>query len=166
MGKPIIPHGSKRGRGCPRKIFVGVDRAHDFGGDDEDAPRGVSAGANGIDADGYDTHFGAIDAAWVDSTGWRRVAQADAKALQVTEAEVDPSGCGIGTRLYEALSKVACARGVPFRSDSQLKPDAEGFWKKQVRKGRAVQHGNRYVIESPCKHAHDLSGVRRKKGVR
>lgn len=46
--------------------------------------------------------------------------------------------CGVGTRLYEAAAAWACTAGHPLRSDASRSAMSEGFWAKQVRRGRAV----------------------------
>ena len=46
--------------------------------------------------------------------------------------------CGVGTRLYEAAAAWACIAGHPLRSDASRSAMSEGFWVKQVRRGRAV----------------------------
>lgn len=46
--------------------------------------------------------------------------------------------CGLGTRLYEAAAAWACTAGHPLRSDASRSAMSEGFWAKQVQKGRAV----------------------------
>ena len=44
----------------------------------------------------------------------------------------------IGTKLYEAAAKHACTRlKVPLRSDDLRSAYSQGFWDKQMRKGRA-----------------------------
>ena len=53
--------------------------------------------------------------------------------------EVDLKRCGIGTRLYERAAKIACKEfGQPLHSDVLRSDEAQGFWAKQVRKGRAT----------------------------
>lgn len=47
--------------------------------------------------------------------------------------------CGIGTKLYKEAAKIACKEfGEPLHSDIERSAQAEGFWQKQVAKGRAV----------------------------
>jgi hypothetical protein len=89
-----------------------------------------------------------------------------AAVLSIAAVNVEKPGCGIGTRLYEALAEEACSRHLQLHSDSDLSNYSRSFWKKQQRKGRAVFVGDHYVIENPCTHAHDLSGVKRKKRSR
>jgi hypothetical protein len=69
--------------------------------------------------------------------------------LDVYSARVPDPGCGVGTRLYEALAREACDRGVRLRSDSSRSTYSEGFWKKQEGKGRAEQVNYRFVLK-PC----------------
>lgn len=46
--------------------------------------------------------------------------------------------CGLGTRLYEKAAKIACAEAkAPLNSDMERTAASQGFWEKQVRKGRA-----------------------------
>jgi len=45
--------------------------------------------------------------------------------------------CGYGTKLYEKFLEVACAKGLKLSSDTTRSEASEGFWQKQVRKGRA-----------------------------
>lgn len=50
--------------------------------------------------------------------------------------------CGIGTALYQEAAKVACNTfRAPLHSDRERSLKAEGFWQKQVRKGRAACTG-------------------------
>lgn len=61
---------------------------------------------------------------------------------------------GIGTTMYEAALKTACALGKPLGSDSMRSHFAEAFWRKQEMKGRAVcveKVGK--VYNSPLKEA-------------
>lgn len=60
-----------------------------------------------------------------------------ARSLDVFHASVPEPGCGVGTRLYEALAGEACTRMSRLRSDTDLSPYSKGFWKKQERRGRA-----------------------------
>lgn len=66
--------------------------------------------------------------------------------LNVYSAYVETPGCGIGTRLYEALALSACARGAILRSDTSLTNYSGGFWKKQEAKGRAKFVDGRFVL--------------------
>lgn len=63
----------------------------------------------------------------------------DPLGLQVSWIKVDDRlrRCGVATRLYEAMAKVACDAGGALSSDVIRKPAAEAFWQKQVAKGRA-----------------------------
>lgn len=45
--------------------------------------------------------------------------------------------CGLGTRLYEKAAKITCEGGHGLRSDIERTAASQGFWEKQVRKGRA-----------------------------
>lgn len=56
----------------------------------------------------------------------------------------------IGTSLYERAAKVACKEyGIPLASDTSRSAMADGFWKKQEAKGRAVRINDRYVLTCP-----------------
>lgn len=46
---------------------------------------------------------------------------------------------GIGTQLYSAAAQEAFRRGFPFMSDMDRSEEADGFWRKQEREGRAVK---------------------------
>jgi hypothetical protein len=61
-------------------------------------------------------------------------------------------GFKIGTTLYETAGRLACkVARKPLVSDWRRSPMAEGFWKKQVGKGRAVYDDahQRYVLTCP-----------------
>lgn len=45
--------------------------------------------------------------------------------------------CGIGTKLYEMVAQGACDLGARLTSDQYRSEASEGFWAKQVKKGRA-----------------------------
>jgi hypothetical protein len=57
----------------------------------------------------------------------------------VSSAQVyDNKRCGIGTRLYERAARLVCDRfGQPLMSASERSAFSQGFWEKQIRKGRA-----------------------------
>lgn len=59
--------------------------------------------------------------------------------LQVMFAEIEPElrRCGVGTRLYETLMRIAQKKKLRLVSDSQRSDGAEAFWLKQVKKNRA-----------------------------
>jgi len=63
---------------------------------------------------------------------------------------------GIATAMYTALAKASCrVAGVPLASDASRSPSAEGFWQKQVRKGRARPYvdsagRHRYILRCPA----------------
>lgn len=86
--------------------------------------------------DASGTHIG-------EAFGTYRIAKkaGDPGTLDVDSIEVfaglAPRRCGFGTKLYEEVAKVACAKGVLLRSDTSRSEFSEGFWKKQARKGRA-----------------------------
>ena len=57
-------------------------------------------------------------------------------------------GRGLGTKLYEAASRTACRRfNRPLASAGDRTHRSEGFWKKQLAKGRATK----IVIQKPTK---------------
>lgn len=99
---------------------------------------------------------------------------------------VNAKRCGVGTKLYEKALKVACKRGRRLVSDSSRTAASEGFWKKQVRKGRAVCAStaqgsgatqltpqmdptgkrwpcHRYSMKSPCLPGGSLAGPKRRR---
>lgn len=45
--------------------------------------------------------------------------------------------CGVGTQLYTRAAAIARERGMPLYSDTARTEASQGFWEKQVRKGRA-----------------------------
>lgn len=58
-----------------------------------------------------------------------------------SHVEVDPEvrRCGIATALYEAAARAACKEfKAPLHSDKERSRAAQGFWQKQIAKGRAV----------------------------
>lgn len=66
-------------------------------------------------------------------------------------------GRHIGTQLYEHAARLACSvYGKPLASDLSRSEQAEGFWRKQRRKGRASKFrvpeigGTRYVLPCPA----------------
>lgn len=93
-----------------------------------------------------------------------------AKMLQVFATVIDDESLehrGIGTKLYEAGAALACRMGVKFGSSAVLNKKSGGFWKKQVRKGRAklVSHTDHrglrhriYVLNNSC--VGSLAGLR------
>lgn len=67
---------------------------------------------------------------------------------------------GIGSELYRLVAEEACASGMRLRSlDFGRNRLSEGFWKKQLRKGRATR-GDRYV-EMSCPVPRRLDGSRK-----
>lgn len=48
-----------------------------------------------------------------------------------------PLRCGVGTRLYERALAFACKEKKPLLSDDLRTAASDGFWQKQVAKGRA-----------------------------
>lgn len=84
-------------------------------------------------------------------------------ALVVSEIGVDEKhrGCGVATRMYEALAKEACRVGVPLVSDQAISEGSQGFWNKQVRKGRATKRADTYTMSEPCAHK-SLRGLPRR----
>lgn len=86
----------------------------------------------------------------------------------MSPSDGDVSGCGIGTKLYEALAEYACNEGLILRSDEELSEKSRSFWEKQVRKGRAYKDRKRFALTHSCLPTTDLSGadryIRKKKG--
>jgi len=59
----------------------------------------------------------------------------------VSDIRVSPQmqRCGLGTKLYEQAAQYTCeAFKKPLHSDVERSAMSDGFWKKQVKKGRAV----------------------------
>lgn len=79
---------------------------------------------------------------------------------------------GIGTKLYEAAAKEACRKFKrPLASDRSRSSMADGFWEKQVRKGRAVcaqsrEDGSCVFYRLKDCGVKDLSGLRKKRSRR
>jgi hypothetical protein len=86
-----------------------------------------------------------------------------ARTLDVDYADVKEPGCGMGTRLYEAIAREACDRGLRMRSDRMLTNYSEGFWRKQVEKGRARwdQSSRRFVLNA-CESNLEAAGRRKR----
>lgn len=57
----------------------------------------------------------------------------------VERVDVDPKfqRCGIGTQLYTLAARAACAKRMKLSSDIVRTAMSDGFWQKQVKKGRA-----------------------------
>lgn len=83
-------------------------------------------------------------------------------------------GRGIGTKLYETAARAACRRfGRPLASAGDRTHRSEGFWKKQLAKGRATKTvvlkptkkrpaGRKQVVYMlTCPAPASLKGVRR-----
>jgi hypothetical protein len=96
-------------------------------------------------------------------------------SLRISSLSEDLSGCGVGTRLYEAMAKAACELGRPMQSDKERFRSSDTFWRKQEAKGRAEWVGEdrslfrpgddrqargQFVISDPCTHAGDLGDPR------
>jgi hypothetical protein len=58
--------------------------------------------------------------------------------MKVAFIEVKKKGLGIGTKIYEKGAAFACSLGFPLASDETRTAAAQGFWRKQARKGRAT----------------------------
>lgn len=68
---------------------------------------------------------------------------AKAVGARVTTITVDAAyrRLGVATQLYRAAAREACTHlGQPLVSGIQRSPSAEGFWQKQIAKGRANVH--------------------------
>jgi hypothetical protein len=64
------------------------------------------------------------------------------RALQITWIEATEKRQRIGTRLYETAARMACEiYKAPLASDSNRSDNADSFWRKQYRKGRAQRWG-------------------------
>lgn len=57
---------------------------------------------------------------------------------------------GIGSRLYTFAAREACTRGTTLGSRYRSSVMSEGFWAKQLRKGRAVKRGDTFELTTPC----------------
>lgn len=70
---------------------------------------------------------------------------------------------GLGTKGYEALAAWACANNFVLTSDQARTDASEGFWKKQLTKGRAeyVTENRQYQLTSCAGDLGRLSRVRR-----
>lgn len=91
--------------------------------------------------------------------------------LQVAIAFVLPGYVrrGLGTKGYEALAAWACANNYVLTSDQARTDASEGFWKKQLTKGRAEYdaESRKYRLTSCAGDLGRLSGVKpRKHGKR
>lgn len=88
------------------------------------------------------------------------------KRLQVHSAVVLPGYVrrGLGTKGYEALAAWACANNYVLTSDQARTDASEGFWKKQLTKGRAEydSESRKYRLTSCAGDLGRLSGVRRR----
>lgn len=70
----------------------------------------------------------------------RLMTSVQGNSLEVTSIAIDDPNqrrCGLGTKLYEAAAKWGCERGLKLTSDVLRSTDSQGFWEKQVKKGRA-----------------------------
>ena len=115
--------------------------------------------------------------------------------VKVIEINADdtPRRCGVGTRVYQQLYALACKHGAALSSDIVRSDHSEGFWRKQVAKGRAScattfdgrgaerisasdftivrnRDGSRarwkcgyYEMKKPCPGRYDLRGVKRRR---
>jgi hypothetical protein len=59
------------------------------------------------------------------------------KYTKVAYAEVLHPGKGIGTKMYEAASRYACRQKAPLASGKLRTRFSQGFWTKQLVKGRS-----------------------------
>jgi hypothetical protein len=102
------------------------------------------------------------------------------KALVVSLADVYEPSCGVGTRLYERMYRLACDNNARLVSDATRSRYSEGFWRKQVRKKRAHcisrrRHAtrihsdtgreslwscHRYAMKKKCPRRFNLTGPR------
>lgn len=62
---------------------------------------------------------------------------------QVSLVEPDMLGQGIGSKLYAMALEDACVNRAPLASDIHRSVFAEGWWRKQARRRRAVCHKGR-----------------------
>lgn len=61
--------------------------------------------------------------------------------------------CGIATKLYEMVAQGACDLGYKLSSDTYRSKSSQGFWTKQVKKGRArcVSTADAALVEQQAK---------------
>jgi hypothetical protein len=85
-------------------------------------------------ANGTEMGYGVLDVPQTGSTA------------QVGYIAVEKLRCGYGTKLYEKMQQIACENRRRLVSDRLRSAMAEGFWKKQFRKGRArcIPNGVKY----------------------
>ena len=89
------------------------------------------------------------------------------RRLQVAHAFVLPDWerRGLGTKGYEALASWACANNFVLTSDQARTDASEGFWKKQLTKGRAEydSESRKYRLTSCAGDLGRLSSVKTSK---
>jgi len=97
---------------------------------------------------------------------WNPPAEPHKVYMKVARIDVDESvrRQGVGTKLYERAARIACESryGKPLVSDTDRSPMSEGFWRKQVDKGRAVRDETSrsfYVLSCPAPRS--LKGAKR-----
>lgn len=80
--------------------------------------------------------------------------------MEVGMIEVEHKREGIGTRLYEEAAYYACEQfGKPLASlDWQRSAAADGFWKKQIAKGRATHDAAKGRTTLTCPPPVSLGG--------
>lgn len=131
-------------------------------------PRASKVFVNAMDSHG--TYVGKLEALTDGKKGhatrleviWSSVIDGGTTITGSVGSELDLSGCGIGTRLYEAAAAYACQQGLRMESDTSLSEHSRRFWKKQEAKGRAYysRDSETYVLRDVCSNSRDLSGIR------
>lgn len=86
--------------------------------------------------------------------------------MKVARIDVDESvrRKGVGTKLYERAARVACEGryGAPLASDTDRSSMSDGFWRKQVSKGRARRdETGRAFYTLSCPAPRSLKGAKR-----
>ena len=114
---------------CPRIVVTSrpADQAVDF----------VAEGGDRGDGKPYVSGRMTI----VRDSGEIRSPRRDAYQVGWISVKDERKRCRIGTRLYEAAARYACAEGLTLRSDVLRSASSQGFWEKQLTKGRAICEG-------------------------
>ncbi len=135
-------------KACPRFRFKQIKRY-----DNEPSAKTGKPALRAVRIEAYSTapgrdNDGAVGAVVVDRHRWlKRSYVSGITVLQSLQH------CGIGTALYQEAAKTACGTfRLPLHSDRERSPEADGFWQKQLRKGRATCIA---PLENPNADYHD-----------
>lgn len=106
------------------------------------------------DRNGFDLHC-TTTAGRVIGTMWMMLAKSATKQPIMRVANIElirgSRGKGIGTAMYEVAAQHACAvHGMPLASGLNRSDAANGFWRKQERKDRAICSGDSGSKKRPC----------------